>query len=267
MNHIPVYEAYAVKMGSTNRDAKSNFLWSEDIHDTQMPLDYFIWVLKSEDHIVVVDTAFSTESGNRRNRVLDVTPEAAVQALGIHPDEVDDLILTHLHYDHAGGLNCFPQAPIHIQETEVSYATGKYMTHKSLNHFFEIDDVTSLIHNVYAGRVRFHDGVGNLSTGLSVHRIGGHTDGLQAVRVHTQRGWVVLASDALHYYRNFIEKNPFPAIFNVGDMLEGYEKLLMLADSENHIIPGHDPQVLENYPNIQNDLTAIAALHQTPVKS
>lgn len=267
MNDLPVYDAYAVKMGSANRDAKSNFLWPEDIHDAPMPLDFFIWVLKSDNHIVVVDTAFSTESGSRRNRVLDATPEAAVQALGIHPDQVDDLILTHLHYDHAGGLNCFPQAPIHIQESEVSYATGKYMSHKSLNHFFEVDDVTTLIRNVYAGRVRFHDGVGHLSKGLSVHRVGGHTDGLQVVRVNTRRGWVVLASDALHYYKNLMEKNPFPAIFNVGDMLEGYGKLVTLADSEDHIIPGHDPEVLDIYPAVENDLTAIAALHKAPVKN
>lgn len=166
MNHIPVYEAYAVKMGSANRDAKSNFLWPDDIHDAPMPLDFFIWVLKSDDHIVVVDTAFSTESGNRRNRVLDATPEAAVQALGIHPDQVDDLILTHLHY-----------------------------------------------------------------------------------------------------YKNLMEKNPFPAIFNVGDMLEGYEKLLSLADSEQHIIPGHDPGSPEVYPAVENDVTSIAALHKAPLKA
>lgn len=265
MQKIPTYEVYAIKMGSANRTAKSNFLWPDDIHNTDMPLDFFIWVLKSNNHIAVVDTAFSPESGLRRNRKLKATPEEAVSALGINPSEVDDLIITHLHYDHAGGLDCFPQAPIHIQEKEVHFATGKYMAYPALNHFFEVDDITKLIEKVYDGRVQFHHGVGSLSPGLSLHRIGGHTNGLQVVRVHTSRGWVVLASDAMHYYRNFSEKNPFPAVFHVGDLLEGYSKLLSLAESKNHIIPGHDPKVLSLYPLVENGLTEIAALHTPPL--
>lgn len=265
MTPATIYEAYAVRMASTHRTAKSNFLWSHDIHDGDMPLDYFIWVLKSDRHVVVVDTVFGVESGRQRGRTLDVTPEEAVQALGIQPEAVDDLIITHLHYDHAGGLTCFPQAPIHIQETEVQYATGRHMCHPALNHFFEVEDVVQLVREVYGGRVRFHHGVGQLTDGLSIHRVGGHTDGLQVVRVNTQRGWVVLASDALHYYQNFNDRNPFPAIFNVGDMLDGYDLLTTLAESEDHIVPGHDPLVLKKYPLLSNDLTDIAILHQAPV--
>ncbi|WP_101674651.1 N-acyl homoserine lactonase family protein [Alloalcanivorax mobilis] len=261
---LPEYEVFAVRMASAERRAPDNFL-TRDVHDGIMPLDFYIWVLRHAGHLVVVDTAFSAHSSQRRKRSLEVTPEQALQALGHPPGEVDDVIITHLHYDHAGGLASFPQAPLHIQDREVAFATGRHMCHSSLNHFFEVEDVVAMVREVYAGRVRFHDGETRLAPGLSLHRVGGHTDGLQVVRVHTRRGWLVLASDALHYYQNLERRNPFPAIFHVGDMLEGYDLIERLADSPDHIIPGHDPAVRERYPRLTVPDLDIAVLHQSPV--
>ena len=84
--------------------------------------------------------------------------------------------------------------------------------------------------------------------GITVHKIGGHSKGLQCVRVKTRRGYVVLASDATHLYSHVNEGRVFPVTFNVGDVLEGYTTIKKLADSVDHVIPGHDPQVLERYP-------------------
>ena len=58
----------------------------------------------------------------------------------------------------------------------------------------------------------------------------------------------VLAADAAHYYENMEAPNPFPLVYNVGDMIDGYRTMALLADSSNHIIPGHDPLVRERYP-------------------
>ena len=78
--------------------------------------------------------------------------------------------------------------------------------------------------------------------------MGGHTDGLQVVRVPTKRGWIVLASDASHYYMNMQTENPFPLVYSVGDMVQGYATMADLADSPRHIVPGHDPLVMQEYP-------------------
>src|SRR3546814_7312966 len=88
-------------------------------------------------------------------------------------------------------------------------------------------------------------GSAELAPGLSIHRIGGHTHGLQCVRVHTRRGWIVLASDCSHYYEHFEKKRAFTTVFHVGDLIDGYSKLDMLADSPKHIVPGHDPLVMQ----------------------
>ena len=104
----------------------------------------------------------------------------------------------------------------------------------------------------------FHDGDEELTAGLSVHRVRGHTMGLQAVRVHTRRGWVVLASDASHYYEHFEKARAFPVVFHVGDLIDGYRKLASLAASPDHIIPGHDPLVMHRYPAASEALRSIA---------
>jgi glyoxylase-like metal-dependent hydrolase (beta-lactamase superfamily II) len=106
--------------------------------------------------------------------------------------------------------------------------------------------------------VRFHNGDGEIAPGVSVHLIGGHTMGLQVVRVATRRGWVVLASDASHFYANMEEVRPFPIVYSVADMVQGYRRLESLAQSPEHIIPGHDPLVLERYPAPSPELEGIA---------
>ena len=107
---------------------------------------------------------------------------------------------------------------------------------------------SDLVGKVFAGRVQFHEGTEQIVPGVTVHKIGGHSKGLQCVRVKTRRGYVVLASDATHLYSHVNEGRVFPVTFSVGDVLEGYATLRKLADSVDHVIPGHDPEVLERYP-------------------
>src|SRR5690606_12145764 len=128
-----------------------------------------------------------------------------------------------------------------------------------------VDDVVDVLRGVYQDRVVFHDGDVSLFPGVELLLIGGHTMGLQAVRIHTARGWVVLASDASHYYENMEGQSPFPIVFNGGDMLSGYEKLSAAAESAQHIVPGHDPEVMRRYPPYGSPADEIVVLHKDPV--
>jgi glyoxylase-like metal-dependent hydrolase (beta-lactamase superfamily II) len=135
-----------------------------------------------------------------------------------------------------------------MQDTEMEYVTGRCMCHHQINHAFEADDVSRMVHRVFSGRVQFHDGTDELAPGISVHKIGGHTKGLQCVRVATERGPVVLASDATHFYAHIDSRRVFRVLYNQGDMLEGYNTLERLAGARERVIPGHDPLVLQHYP-------------------
>jgi glyoxylase-like metal-dependent hydrolase (beta-lactamase superfamily II) len=96
--------------------------------------------------------------------------------------------------------------------------------------------------------VVFHDGEDEIVPGVTVHHIGGHSKGLQSIRVKTQRGHVVLAADATHLYAHIDQGRVFPLTYNVGEVLEGYRTLDRLATSRDHVVPGHDPLVLTRYP-------------------
>ena len=147
----------------------------------------------------------------------------------------------------------------------MAYATGRHMRHSRFNHSYEVDDVVGMVRMVFAGRVEFYAGDAELAPGLSIHRIGGHTAGMQSVRVHTQRGWVVLASDASHYYEHFETGRCFPTVYHLGEVLEGYDRLRRLAATPQHIVPGHDPLVMARYPAASKELEGIAVrLDVTP---
>jgi glyoxylase-like metal-dependent hydrolase (beta-lactamase superfamily II) len=241
------YEVYAIKYAHHARRASENFIGG-DPHDGPMPLDYFVWLIRGAGREIVVDTGFSAAVAAKRGRDHLRCPTAGLGLLGVDSRKITDVVITHLHYDHVGNFDLFPAATLHLQDLEMRYATGRHMSEAQFGGAYDVEDVVGMVRRAYAGRVRFHDGDAELHPGVSVHLIGGHTMGLQAVRVSTRRGWVVLASDASHFYANMEQERPFPIVWSVADMVQGYRRLRALADSPAHIIPGHDPLVMERYP-------------------
>jgi glyoxylase-like metal-dependent hydrolase (beta-lactamase superfamily II) len=253
---VPAYEVYAIKYAHHERRSRENFLFG-DSHDVPMPLDYFVWLIRGHGREIVVDTGFSAAMAAKRRRNHLRCPTEGLKLLGCDAAAVRDVVITHLHYDHAGNFDLFPAATLHLQDREMKYATGRYMCHECFRGAFEVEDVVGMVRRVYAGRVQFHDGDAEIAPGVSLHFIGGHTMGLQVVRVHTARGWVVLASDAAHFYANFEQVRPFPIVYNLGEMVDGYARLLALAQSPQHVIPGHDPLVTARYPGASAALEGI----------
>lgn len=261
------YDVLAIRyaVSGPERRRGQNFLESADLHDAPMPLDYYIWAIIGAGRAIVVDTGFDQDAARKRGRILLRRPVDALKAAGIDPDSIEDVIITHLHYDHAGCLGSFPNARFHLQDAEMSYATGRFMCHTCLRQPFEAEDVVSTVRLLYRERIRFHDGESEIAPGVSVHRIGGHTGGLQVVRVQTKRGPLVLASDAFHFSENRLRRNPFPLVFHVGEMLEGYRRCEQLAGGDDDLlIPGHDPDVRRRWPKLREDDPDIVLLHEAP---
>lgn len=243
-----IWKIYAVRYAHHERMARENFIVGDPHDDTPMPLDYYIWGLVSENRILVVDTGFDQPMAEKRGRTLLKPPAEGLKAVGIVATDVQDVLITHMHYDHCGNHDLFPSARFHVQDREMKFATGRFMTHAAMKFPFDEDDVVAMVRRVFRGRVVFHDGDEEIAPGVSVHHVGGHTMGMQIVRVNTRRGIVVLASDASHLYANMDREVPYPIAYNVGEVLEGYRRARALATSNDHIIPGHDPQVMSRYP-------------------
>ena len=253
------FEVFAIRYGHLgNRHPGQSYILA-DPHEYGPDLDYFVWVARRSDCLFVIDTGFAEESAIRRKREHLRSPVEALRLLGIDPDKVSDVILTHLHYDHAGNLDRFPSARYHVQDREVSYATGRLMCHHFLREAYDLENALEMVRKVYAGRAVFHDGESEVVPGLTLH-----PPPAPPSRAWSKRGWVVLAADAAHLFGNFENDRAFPVVYSVAEMLEGYKLLYRLADSPNHIVPGHDPLVMKYYPAPSPDLDGIVVRLDVP---
>lgn len=245
---MSVWQVHALKYADRNARTRSDSFIMDDNHDAPHAMDYFIWVLRRGAEVILVDTGYDGPEAARRNRPIRISPVEALAPLGLKPEDITQLIITHLHYDHAGGLHLFPNATIHLQAAEMAYATGPCMCHDALRMPFTADHVCEAVKRVYSGRCVFYEGDGEVADGVTVHCIGGHSRGLQAVRVRTEAGFLCLASDAAHFYENFEAGKPFPIVVDLQDMLDGFTRLGQLASAPALIVPGHDPLVCDYFP-------------------
>ena len=248
MPALEPYEVHAIRYAHNARaTTRENFLGG-DPHETPMPLDYVVWAIRGNGRTVILDTGFDAAMAAKRKREFLRSPGEGLACIGIDAEAVEDVIVSHMHYDHCGNYGLFPRARYHLQDAEMAYCTGRCMCHGVLRVPFELDDVQAMVSKVFAGRVTFHDGDREIAPGLSVHRLGGHSKGLQVARVWTRRGWMVLASDASHFYANMETGRPFHLLHSVEDTLEGYRRLYELGSDRTTVIPGHDPLVFQRYP-------------------
>ena len=240
----PNYEIYALRYASIPvRRRGENFLFQDD-HAANMPMDFFIWLIRGNGRTIVVDTGFLQRDAPKRGRDMICQPAEALARLGVDAASVEDVVITHMHWDHAGGIDAFPRATFHVREADIQFCTSRCMCHHGMRRHFKLEHVLSAMRALWAERMRFHDGVSELAPGITLHEVGGHAAGIQIVRVPTARGWVVLASDTAHYWENVRKRNPMPWIIDMRKMLEGFDILESLSDGPDHIIPGHDPEVL-----------------------
>ncbi|MEQ9177096.1 MAG: N-acyl homoserine lactonase family protein [Alphaproteobacteria bacterium] len=241
-------KVFAIRYASRKAERSSCFLGGP-ADDAPVQMDYFVWAIIGEARAFVVDTGFCAPSGAKRGRVADRDPVHAIERVGLQADIVTDVIQTHLHYDHAGGLSAFPAARFHMHARELEFAAGPLMRFDHLAQHYERAHVDTAMSLTRAGRVAImEEPVRTLAPGVELHHVGGHSDGLTCVRVMTKAGWLLLASDICHFRENLTDRRPFPVAANVVDMLRAYETAEALADGADLIIPGHDPDVMERFP-------------------
>jgi len=262
-----VYQIYLMRYASAmDRRAHGNFL-VRDMHDGPMPVDYNLWIIRNALRTILVDTGFSAPTALRRKRILDFDPVDGLARIGLDPDAIEQIILTHLHFDHAGNIDRFARARFHVQDAEVGFATGRCMCEAFVRRPFDVEDVVTLVRRTYDGRVVFHDGDVSPFPGITLRFLPGHSKGVQAVHVDTPRGPVLLASDVSHYYANFLRKAPFALTVDAIATMKSYNRLMELTGGEvERIIPGHDPKVRHLYPKHVFNGIEVIALHETPAR-
>jgi glyoxylase-like metal-dependent hydrolase (beta-lactamase superfamily II) len=217
-------------------------------------LDYYFWVLRDAagGETLLVDTGFHPDAGRRRGRTCVIEPAAAMAQLGITPDTVSRVVLTHLHYDHTGNLDVLPDAELLVPARELEFWFGPFAQRLQFADAVEGEELERVRAADEAGRVRRLDGEQELADGVTAIVLGGHTPGQAVLRVETAQGLVVLASDAVHFYEEFELDRPFAIIADLAQVYAAYDTLRALcAGPESHLVPGHDAAVMDRYPRVE----------------
>jgi glyoxylase-like metal-dependent hydrolase (beta-lactamase superfamily II) len=248
----PDTEVYAIKFGAMKGGNQGRFFQHPPEAYLEQPghLDFMVWVIRTGSQDIVVDAGLTHEVAERRNRPIFQLPSEAVRLVGVDPATVSNLILTHLHYDHAGDLDPFTTARVVVQETEMQFWTGPFACRGEFKRLVELHDLQRLIALNLEGRLLQVSGDREVAPGVRVHLVGGHTAGTQIVSVATARGTVVLASDASHLQAHVVEDQPADVATDVPRMYAAFDRIRGLATSPELIIPGHDPGVLERFPAV-----------------
>lgn len=241
----PHWSIYIAKYADSTspRPIGRNFMEVVDYNALGTPLHFYVWILVGHGRVVLVDTGCSEDVCRTRGYAFVRDPVDSLKELGYRADDVTDVIVTHLHWDHAGNLGAFGNARIYINADELGYVASGAMGNRFLSRPFDPLDVRGAIGLLFSGRIVVTGAEHKVCSGLRTIRVGGHTPGLQVAVVETRHGPVVLASDAMHFYANYTERNPFPVLVDVAAYLRAFDVILGAAGDIGHVVAGHDPAV------------------------
>lgn len=217
-----------------------------------------VWLLRGGGRTVLVDAGFHRTRYIERWKPADyVSPAEAVRRAGVDPDSVTDIIISHIHWDHADGMDLFARANVWIQAQEYQYYVTP-LTGAPKDRAIESEVSTTLFELERRGRLRLVDGdAKEILPGITAYTGGRHTYASQFVGVQTAAGTVVIASDNLYLYENLDKRVPIAQTFDAESNLRAQDRMKTIASDVRLIVPGHDPAVFERFRSRVNGVATI----------
>jgi len=251
------YEVYAIRY-ATIPDFPVSGLIADADKSRKLDIAMMVWLVRGGGHNILIDSGFYRPQFFKSWKVRDfVRPDEAAAKLGVKPDEITDVVLTHAHWDHADGTDLFPKAQVWIQKDEYAYYTGEGWQPGGKHGGIDPDDVDVLLRTNIAGRLHLVDGDQEILPGIRVYIGGKHTWQSQYVSVATRSGTVVLASDNMYLYENLDRHAPIAQTFDRQSNLRAQDRMKSIAAKPELIIPGHDPAVLTRFPKVAEGVVRI----------
>jgi glyoxylase-like metal-dependent hydrolase (beta-lactamase superfamily II) len=246
----PKYEIYAIRYATIKGFAVSGLVVGAD-PARKMDIAMMVWLVKGGGHNLLVDAGFYREQFFKQwPGIADyVKPSEAIARVGLKPDDITDVVISHMHWDHADGLDLFPKAKIWLQKDELEYYAGSAWQSRRTHGGIDPDDVLAAVKLNLAGRVGLVNGDSQeILPGIICYTGGKHTYASQYVGVNTAAGTVVIASDNMYLFEN-MEKRAASASLDNESNLRAQDRMKQLAANPKLVIPGHDPAVMTSFPS------------------
>jgi glyoxylase-like metal-dependent hydrolase (beta-lactamase superfamily II) len=264
----PAYEVYALRYATlTNRRASDVYLNYETygLRDRTLSMECYFWLIRNAETVALVDCGFSREAGLAPSRTYDHNPDGdqdpieLLARLGTDTEQVQHVIVSHMHSDHIGNLGLFPNATFSVSRTEYDYWTSALGNQPALRQAVRTEEINEVARLVANERVRFVDGSADHLPGITIAEVGGHSPGQMIVTVPTRNGTVVLASDAVHYQEELKHRRPFYIFTDLVAMFAAYDTLHALADQpRTWVVSGHDPAEMDRFVRVNVDCVDLA---------
>lgn len=254
----PQYEIYAIRYATLPGFPVSELVAGAD-PARKMDIAMMIWLVRGNGRNILIDSGFYHDRFFQEWRVNDfIKPSAALKPLGLKPEDITDIVITHMHWDHADGMDLFPNARIWIQKDELRYYAGDAWQSNDTHGGIDPDDVLTLVKLNTQGHVGLVDGdAQEILPGITCYTGGRHTYASQYVGVTTSAGTVVLASDNMYLYENLEKHKPIAATLDAASNLRAQDRMKQLAANPGLIIPGHDPAVITRFPSVAPGIVKI----------
>ena len=222
--------------------------------DEKVDIAMVVWLVRDKNRggrSVLFDTGFHREKWLKDFPTEDyLRPDEAVRLAGVAPEDVTDVVISHAHWDHMGGVDLFPKATVWIQKQEYAYYTGDAWQPGGKHGGIDPDDVKALLERNTQGKLQLVDGDGvEILPGIRAYTGSRHTFASQYIRVDGDKPFV-LASDNCYLYRNLAEHKA-SATFSEADQagnIRNQARMIELAGSPDRVVPGHDPKQFEKFP-------------------
>jgi glyoxylase-like metal-dependent hydrolase (beta-lactamase superfamily II) len=255
----PTYDVFAISYAVIPDFAVANLVAGAD-RSRKIDIQMMVWLLKgSNGSNILVDTGFYRDKFFKLWKVKDfIKPSDAIAKAGLKPEDISDVIITHMHWDHADGMDLFPKARVWIQNDEYVYYTGEAWQGKGTHGGIEPEDVLALVRLNTEGRVRLVKGDDQEAIdGIRFYTGGRHTYASQYVSVNTKAGIAIIASDNCYLYENLDKHAPIAQTLDAASNLKAQDRMKQLASNPRLIVPGHDPAVFTRFPSPGNGVAKI----------
>ena len=252
------YRIFACKYAGPFTRPELFFLWLGEF-DKWEHIYYYIWLIRGRGEDIVVDAGVGPDLAAERELGGYVNPAEVLSRVGVEADQVKHVILTHLHWDHMDGCALFPRAAFYVQQREYEFwQKDPCLANPTVASLASRPALDRLAGLEGTGRLVLLDGENELFPGIRCVPAPGHTPGLQALVVKTEKGDAVLGSDCGHVFQNYRESRPSCLIFDLPAWLGSFDRLKGLASSPELIFPGHDKRMSEEYPQVAEAVTRLA---------
>ncbi len=246
----PEYSIQAIRFADSPGDSVADMVMGAP-KDEKIDTIYALWLIRGGGRNILFDSGFHRDRWFKLWTVKDyLRPDEAVRLAGVKPEEVTDVVVSHAHWDHMGGIDLFPNATVWIQREEFRYYTGEAWQPGGDHGGIDPDDVKELVRINTEGRLRLVDGDDKeIIPGIRVYTGARHTYASQYLRVDGDPPFV-LASDNVYLYRNLTEHRA-SATFSDADHaanVAAQSRMIELAGSPDRIVPGHDALQFQRFP-------------------